>query len=72
MFEGFILFNNELMIKLLYYKGIICLLGKKDKVEVLFYLYWGVEIDCKVNIYNILSLNVLGMLYELEKDMRKV
>ena len=57
--------------ELLYYKGITCLLGKKDKAEALFYLYRGAEIDRKVNIYNILSLNALGTLYELEKDMRK-
>ncbi len=31
----------------------------------------GAEIDRKVNIYNNLSLNALGTLYELEKDMRK-
>ena len=37
----------------------------------MFYLYRGAEIDRKVNIYNILSLNALGTLYELEKDMRK-
>lgn len=69
--EGLILSNNELTTKLLYYKGITCLLGKKDKAEALFYLYRGAEIDRKVNIYNILSLNALGTLYELEKDMRK-
>lgn len=40
-------------------------------LEALFYLYRGAEIDRKVNIYNILSLNALGTLYELEKDMRK-
>ncbi|WP_410496418.1 helix-turn-helix domain-containing protein [Enterococcus faecalis] len=53
--EGLILSNNELTTKLLYYKGITCLLGKKDKAEALFYLYRGAEIDRKVNIYNILS-----------------
>lgn len=51
--EGLILSNNELTTKLLYYKGITCLLGKKDKAEALFYLYRGAEIDRKVNIYNI-------------------
>ena len=64
--EGLILSNNELTTKLLYYKGITCLL-EKDKAEALFYLYRGAEIDRKVNIYNILSLNALGTLYELEK-----
>ena len=64
--EGLILSNNELTTKLLYYKGITCLLGKKIKQRPCF-TYTGAEIDRKVNIYNILSLNALGTLYELEK-----
>ena len=65
--EGLILSNNELTTKLLYYKGNYLFIRKKDKAEALFYLYRGAEIDRKVNIYNILSLNALGTLYELEK-----
>lgn len=64
--------NRILEIKFFYYKGIMSLLGKKNNSEVLFYLYCGFEISCDINIYNILSMNVIGILYELEDDIEKV
>ncbi|EIY5982636.1 Cro/Cl family transcriptional regulator, partial [Enterococcus faecalis] len=53
------------------YKGITSLLGKKNNSEALFYLHRGSEISRDINIYNILSMNAIGILYELEDDIEK-
>lgn len=57
--------------KYIYYKGITTLLGKRDLVSAMFYLYQGTEYSKKYNIYNILCLNGLGVLYELEGQLEK-
>ncbi|AIM25160.1 helix-turn-helix domain-containing protein [Melissococcus plutonius] len=63
--------NRILETKFFYYKGITSLLGKKNTNEALFYLHRGSEIDKDINIYNILSVNSIGILYELEDDLEK-
>ena len=37
----------------------------------MFYLHRGSEISRDINIYNILSMNAIGILYELEDDIEK-
>ena len=61
--------NRILETKFFYYKGITSLLGKKNNSEALFYLHRGSEISRDINIYNILSMNAIGILYELEDDI---
>ena len=63
--------NYVLETKFFYYKGVTSLLGKKNSSEALFYLHRGSEIDREINVYNILSVNTIGILYELENDLRK-
>ena len=63
--------NRILETKFFYYKGITSLLGKKNNNEALFYLHRGSEISRDINIYNILSMNAIGILYELEDDIEK-
>ena len=63
--------NRILETKFFYYKGITSLLGKKNNSEALFYLHRGSEISRDINIYNILSMNAIGILYELEDDIEK-
>ncbi|NSS71585.1 helix-turn-helix domain-containing protein [Enterococcus faecalis] len=63
--------NRILETKFFYYKGITILLGKKNNSEALFYLHRGSEISRDINIYNILSMNAIGILYELEDDIEK-
>lgn len=66
-----IFLNDLIKKKYLYLKGITCLLGKINKTEALFYLHQGAEITHKANIFNYLSLNALGIFYELEKEYQK-
>ena len=63
--------NRILETKFFYYKRITSLLGKKNNSEALFYLHRGSEISRDINIYNILSMNAIGILYELEDDIEK-
>lgn len=63
--------NYVLETKYFYYKGVTSLLGKNNSSEALFYLHRGSEIDREINVYNILSVNTIGILYELQNDLRK-
>lgn len=63
--------DNRLYNKFSYYKGITYLLGGGDIKASVFYLYQGSEYERYSNIYNVLCLNSLGILYEIEEELSK-
>lgn len=57
--------NGLLLDKFYYYYGLTSLLVAKNYEDASYYLYRGAELKENRNIYNILSLNFIGMMYHL-------
>ncbi|MBP2099032.1 helix-turn-helix domain-containing protein [Enterococcus rivorum] len=57
--------------KFLYYKGSTSLLGKSDFEGAIAYLKQVVRMKNKTNIYHILSMNAIGVSYELQGKYRE-
>ena len=61
--------NAILKSKYNYYQGITALVGAKDSSSALFYFHQNIGYNKKPNIYEILSINALGVLYENENEI---
>ncbi|MFD1902054.1 helix-turn-helix domain-containing protein [Enterococcus termitis] len=63
--------NKELEIRWLYYMGITNLLGYNNTTDSLFYFYRADELGDANSIYAILSVNSLGIVYEMADELDK-
>ena len=65
------LISQTTKMKFLYYRGVTSLLGKSKYEEAKKYLSQGVNIEKQLNIYNILSMNAIGILYQLQENWQQ-
>ncbi|MBO0471156.1 helix-turn-helix transcriptional regulator [Enterococcus sp. DIV0242_7C1] len=63
--------NRELEIRWFYYMGITNLLGYNNTTDSLFYFYRADELGDANSIYAILSVNSLGIVYEMADELDK-
>ena len=63
--------NPELLSKYNYYQGITALVGAEDSQTALFYFHQNIGYKKNPGIYGILSINALGSLYEVEKEIER-
>lgn len=63
--------NKDLEIRWLYFMGITNLIGCNNKTDSLFYFYRANELGTINSIYAILSVNSLGIFYEMENELDK-
>jgi transcriptional regulator with XRE-family HTH domain len=63
--------NKELEVRWLYFMGITNLLGFNNTTDSLFYLYRADELGDANSIYAILSVNSLGIAYEMVDEFDK-
>lgn len=63
--------NKDLEIRWLYFMGITNLIGFNNTTDSLFYFYRANEIGTVNSIYAILSVNSLGIFYEMENELDK-
>lgn len=54
-----------------YYQGITSLVGAKDSATALFYFHQNIGYQKNPNIYEILSINALGALYEDDDEVER-
>ena len=65
------LISDDLKIKYLYYKGSTCLLTEFNYQQAMIYLNQGIMIIKKPTIYNLLSMNAIGISYQLQGKMNQ-
>ncbi|MBP2099030.1 helix-turn-helix domain-containing protein [Enterococcus rivorum] len=65
------LISDDLKIKYLYYKGSTCLLTEFNYKQAMIYLNQGIKIIKKPTIYNLLSMNAIGISYHLQGKMNQ-
>lgn len=63
--------NKELEVRWFYYMGITNLLGFSNTTDSLFYFYRADELGDSNSIYAILSVNSLGIVYEMADELDK-
>ena len=63
--------NKDLEIRWLYFMGITNLIGFNNTTDSLFYFYRANEFGTSNSIYAILSVNSLGIFYEMEDELDK-
>ncbi|ALS01707.1 Cro/Cl family transcriptional regulator [Enterococcus silesiacus] len=63
--------NKELEVRWLYFMGITNLLGYNNTTDSLFYFYRADELGDPNSIYAILSVNSLGIVYEMANELAK-
>lgn len=63
--------NKELEVRWLYFMGITNLLGYNNTTDSLFYFYRADELGDSNSVYAILSVNSLGIVYEMANELDK-
>ncbi|WP_086315604.1 hypothetical protein A5821_003104 [Enterococcus sp. 7F3_DIV0205] len=63
--------NKELEVRWFYFMGITNLLGYNNTTDSLFYFYRADELGDSNSIYAILSVNSLGIVYEMANELDK-
>lgn len=63
--------NNELEVRWFYFMGITNLLGYNNTTDSLFYFYRADELGDSNSVYAILSVNSLGIVYEMVNELDK-
>ncbi|WP_368545480.1 helix-turn-helix domain-containing protein [Enterococcus faecalis] len=63
--------NSLIQSKFYFFKGLTSMFGKKDLDSALFSLHQGTEVLEVLNIYNVLCVNVLGLLYENKNQFNR-
>lgn len=63
--------NKELEIRWFYFMGITNLLGFNNTTDSLFYFYQANELGDSNSIYAILSVNSIGIIYEMANELDK-